>query len=83
MRLAKQVYQCINCEIKRTTPFPISDETNEIYCSNCNFWQPEFDYAHCADCDRVINLDTDIWTADENDTFCEICTKDRKVIARI
>lgn len=41
------------------------------------------DFAHCADCDRVINLDNDIWTADKNDTFCEICTKDRKIIARI
>lgn len=41
------------------------------------------DYAHCADCDRVINLDIDIWTADKNDTFCEICTKERKIIARI
>lgn len=41
------------------------------------------DYAHCADCDRVIDLDNDLWTADKNDTYCDICTKERKIIARI
>lgn len=41
------------------------------------------DYAHCADCDRVIDLDNDLWTADQNDTYCEICTKERKIIVRI
>lgn len=28
------------------------------------------DYAHCNTCDRVINLDKDVWYTDGNDTYC-------------
>lgn len=29
------------------------------------------DYAHCASCDKIINLDSDKWYADSNNTYCE------------
>lgn len=54
-----------------------------LYNSDLDNEDESGDFAHCADCDRVIDLDNDIWTADKNDTYCEICTKDRKIIARI
>jgi len=34
----------------------------------------EYDYAHCVACDRLINLDIDLWYSDGNDTFCTDCT---------
>ena len=30
-------------------------------------------YAHCADCDRTISLDTDNWIAEGDDTICVDC----------
>lgn len=29
------------------------------------------DYAHCVVCDKVIDLDNDIFTTDENSTYCQ------------
>ncbi len=31
----------------------------------------EHDYAHCASCDKVIDLDVDKWYTDGNNTYCE------------
>lgn len=31
------------------------------------------DFAHCASCDCLIDLDYDQWTSDDNDTYCESC----------
>lgn len=58
-------------------------ETVEVHLYNSDLEENAGDYAHCADCDRVIDLDNDIWTTDKNDTYCEQCAKDRKIIARI
>ena len=35
--------------------------------------EDSFDYAECRVCDRVINLDTDSWTTDGDDTVCAGC----------
>lgn len=37
------------------------------------------DYAHCIDCDEVINLDAETWYTDGNDTYCE---QDSKEVAK-
>lgn len=31
------------------------------------------DYAHCVSCDRVINLDKDTWTVEDDRTYCQDC----------
>lgn len=31
------------------------------------------DYAHCADCDVVINLDNQQWQVINDETYCEVC----------
>ena len=33
------------------------------------------DYAHCVDCDRVINLDKDFWEILYFKTYCKNCIK--------
>lgn len=35
--------------------------------------EDSFDYAECPVCDRIINLDTDSWTTDGDDTVCADC----------
>ena len=32
-----------------------------------------YDYAHCEDCDVVINLDNQKWQVINDQTYCEIC----------
>lgn len=34
------------------------------------------DFAHCADCDSVIDLDNDEFTTNGDDTYCEDCGED-------
>ena len=31
------------------------------------------DYAHCVDCDKVVNLDEDKFTVQDDETYCEYC----------
>lgn len=31
------------------------------------------DYAHCNDCDKVINLDKETYMVYEDETYCELC----------
>ena len=33
----KKEYKCPNCDTKREQDFPISDETGDKYCPNCNW----------------------------------------------
>lgn len=30
-------YKCPNCNVKRTSAFPMSDETGDTYCPDCNY----------------------------------------------
>lgn len=31
------------------------------------------DFAHCSICDSLIDLDFDLWTCDDYDTYCGLC----------
>ena len=33
----------------------------------------DHDYAHCNACDKVIDLDNDIWQVYYDNTYCGIC----------
>ena len=35
--MAKKEYKCPNCDVKRINPFPVSDETGDTYCPDCNW----------------------------------------------
>ena len=56
-------YTCPNCSTKRVNPFPVSDETEDVYCPDCN---ATLNFAccdckaECLHCEKKFDCETDI-----------------------